>query len=365
MQKIKLLSKSLLVISIGIATSQAVVAQETTLLDPDQVSPTTVVTPQEAQMTPAQRVEKLSYDAQNKKLSSEKRIDVLRELANYPSQNALVAVARGLQDEDAGIREAAVVGAQPYMIEHRWRLISPLLSDDAAMVRITAAINLVRDYANLSSEQQQSLEGPVSELTAHLSSKNDNVSKLLLADVYRWHRDWDKAALIYPELTKLEPNNPQVWLSYADNFRAQQLDQKAINVLDEGIKLNSEDASLHYSKSLALVRLDKKKEAAFEIDKAATMAKTNSYFWYLNGVLQEELDLKKSVNAFEQAYLISGAPEQLYAVCDIYVRYGNPKTDDCLTELTKVAPDYVIEELNQKKGRKSASTSVEANEFKL
>ncbi|MCR9640000.1 hypothetical protein NB496_04995, partial [Vibrio alginolyticus] len=69
--------------------------------------------------------------------------------------------------------------------------------------------------------------------------------------------------------------------------------------------------------------------------------------------------------AFEQAYLISGAPEQLYAVCDIYVRYGNPKTDDCLTELTKVAPDYVIEELNQKKGRKSASTSVEANEFKL
>ncbi|GAJ76127.1 FOG protein containing TPR repeat [Vibrio sp. JCM 18905] len=110
-------------------------------------------------MTLAQQVEKLSYDAQNKKLSSEKRIDALRELANYPpSQNALVAVARGLKDADAGIREAAIVGAQPYMIEHRWRLVSPLLSDDDAMVRITAAINLVRDYASLSSEQQQLLE---------------------------------------------------------------------------------------------------------------------------------------------------------------------------------------------------------------
>ena len=79
------------------------------------------------------------------------------------------------------------------------------------------------------------------------------------------------------------------------------------------------------------------------------MAKNNSYFWYLNGVLQEELDLKKSVDAFEKAYLISGAPEQLYAVCDIYIRYDNPKSEQCLAELKKVAPDYVIDELNQKK----------------
>ena len=47
--------------------------------------------------------------------------------------------------------------------------------------------------------------------------------------------------------------------------------------------------------------------------------------------------------------MISGSPEQLYAVCDIYVRYGNEKTDDCLTELGKVAPDYVIEQLEEKR----------------
>ncbi|HHF3261504.1 hypothetical protein ND973_11370 [Vibrio diabolicus] len=360
MQKITRFTKSLLMFTMSVALSQGVWAQDKSLLNSDKVSPVEIPS-QEEPMTLAQRVEKLSYDAQNKKLSSEKRIDALRELANYPSQNALVAVARGLKDADAGIREAAIVGAQPYMIEHRWRLVSPLLSDDDAMVRITAAINLVRDYANLSSEQQQSLEGAVTDLTSYLSQKTDNVSRLLLADVYRWHREWDKAALIYPELTKLMPSNPQVWLSYADNFRAQQKDRQAIQVLDEAITLFPDNAALHYSKSLALVRLGEKHDAASEIEKAANMAKNNSYFWYLNGVLQEELDLKKSVHAFEKAYLISGAPEQLYAVCDIYIRYDNPKSEQCLAELKKVAPDYVIDELNQKKGRQSTSEQVDAS----
>ncbi|GAL32175.1 TPR repeat protein [Vibrio maritimus] len=46
--------------------------------------------------------------------------------------------------------------------------------------------------------------------------------------------------------------------------------------------------------------------------------------------------------------MISGAPEQLYAVCDMYVRHNNAKTEACLGELGKVAPPYVIEQLKAK-----------------
>ena len=154
-----------------------------------------------------------------------------------------------------------------------------------------------------------------------------------------------------------QPENPQIWLSLADNYRAQQRDADAVKTLDSAIKLHPDNASLHYSKALTLVRLDEKKNAATEIEKAANMAKDNSYYWYLNGVLQEEYNLDKSVKSFEQAYLISGAPEQLYAVCDIYVRYDNPKTDECLGELEKVAPSYVIDQLKEKKGQKNAKVS--------
>ncbi|MGF1755133.1 hypothetical protein L4C33_16240, partial [Vibrio makurazakiensis] len=110
-----------------------------------------------------------------------------------------------------------------------------------------------------------------------------------------------------------------------------------------------DNSALHYSKSLTLVRLNEKKQAAQEIEMAANLAKNNSYYWYLNGVLQEHFDIDKSTDAFEKAYMISGAPEQLYAVCDIYVRYGNSNADECLAELSKVAPEYIIEQLKDKK----------------
>ncbi|MFA0125484.1 tetratricopeptide repeat protein, partial [Vibrio sp. 10N.261.48.A2] len=127
------------------------------------------------------------------------------------------------------------------------------------------------------------------------------------------HNEWDKAETVYLELIKTHPKEPQVWLSYADNFRAQNKDQQAVEVLDRGLKSVPDNAAMHYSKSLTLVRLEDKSAAANEIEVAAKLAKDNSYYWYLNGVLQEELDIDKSTQSFEKAYLISGSPEQLYA----------------------------------------------------
>lgn len=46
--------------------------------------------------SPQEVVSKLSYQAQDKSLPTELRVGALRSLANYPSQNALVAVSRNL-----------------------------------------------------------------------------------------------------------------------------------------------------------------------------------------------------------------------------------------------------------------------------
>jgi len=302
------------------------------------------------EMTDTQtRIQQLSYMAQDQNQSIENRTGALQELASYPSQNALVAVARGLKDQNPEVREASIIGSSPYQLEHRWSLVSPLLNDTDSMVRHSATSNLVRDYNTLDQEQKAQIEQPVAELITFLASQESEKFQLLFADVLRWHNEWDKAETIYLELINTHQKDPQVWLSYADNFRAQNKDQQAVEVLDRGLKNVPDNAAMHYSKSLTLVRLEEKAAAAKEIEVAAELAKDNSYYWYLNGVLQEELDIDKSTKSFEKAYLISGSPEQLYAVCDIYVRYGNEKTDDCLTELGKVAPDYVIEQLEEKR----------------
>ncbi|GLT13696.1 tetratricopeptide repeat protein [Vibrio algivorus] len=307
-------------------------------------------TPVEQQQTPTaqERIQQLAYTAQNIKASSEERADALRQLSRFPNQNSLVAVARALKDKDPIVREAAIVGAEPYKAEHRWSMISPLLKDKVEKVRITAAMNLVRDFSNMDKAQQAQLEPVVSELKAHLKARSDQDSQLLLADTYRWHQEWQKADELYRSLLEDDLHNPQIWLSLADNERGQEHNQKAIEILDKALKTLPNNADLHYSKSLALVRLGQKEQASKEIKSAATLAKDNSYYWYLNGVLQEEFDVTASTASFEKAYLISGAPEQLYAVCDIYARYGNPKAQQCIDELSQYAPEYVIKELTSK-----------------
>lgn len=304
----------------------------------------------QAEVTDAQsRISQLSYIAQDQNQSVVNRARALQELAAYPSQNAVVAVARGLKDSHPEIREAAIIGSEPYQLEHRWKMVAPLLKDKVETVRHTAASNLVRDYNSVSPEQQQQLELPVKALIEFLSAQESEEYQLLFADVLRWHNQWEQADAVYVELLKTRSDEAQVWLSYADNFRAQQLDEQAVKVLDRAIEKLPNTGALHYSKSLTLVRLDEKRLAADEIEVAANLAKNNSYYWYLNGVLQEQFDIDKSTGSFEQAYLISGAPEQLYAVCDIYVRYGHTNADDCLEELSNVAPKYVIDQLKAKK----------------
>ncbi|WP_107270275.1 tetratricopeptide repeat protein [Photobacterium jeanii] len=306
-----------------------------------------------ASMTPstasAEQVQQWVYIAQDKRQTAQVRAKALRQLAPYPSQNSLVAVARSLQDDSDLVREAAVIAAEPYQFAHRWRMLSPLLQDQSQQVRVTTTANLIRDFGKMTPDQQQSMTVPFEELKNYLKAQTNPKSMLLLADVYRWHQDWDKAQSLYEQLLKSEPQNVQVWLSVADNLRAQDEDSQALDALNKAIALQPNEANLYYSKALTLVRLEQKEKAAKAIEQAAQMAQTNSYFWYLNGVLQEPLDIEKSVTSFEQAYLISGAPEQLYAVCDIYVRTQNSKTQACLTELGKIAPDYVIEQLEAKR----------------
>ncbi|WP_295902504.1 tetratricopeptide repeat protein [uncultured Vibrio sp.] len=301
----------------------------------------------------AERVSQLAYQAQDTRLSDEERASALRALGEQPSQNGLVAVSRGLKDESPLIREAAIIGADPYPLEYRWRLVSPLLVDDVKMVRITAASALLKDLDNLdrlpSVERQdkEALMAVSGELISHLSKQASHEATLLLADVYRWTKQYENAQDAYQALLKEMPENPQVWLSSADNYRAQGLDRDAVSLLDRAIKRLPANASLHFSKSLALVRLDQKEMAATESHLAATLANNNSYYWYINGVLQEGLDIDYSTQSFEQAYLLSGAPEHLYAVCDIYSRYHHAKTDQCLIELEKVAPPEVIAQLKE------------------
>ncbi|MBC7003163.1 HEAT repeat domain-containing protein [Photobacterium sp. BZF1] len=302
------------------------------------------------QQRQAQQIQQWVMIAQDRNQNDERRADALRQLARYPNQNSLVAVARSLQDENPRVREAAVVAAEPYQFANRWRMLSPLLKDSDQHVRLAATTNLIRNYGEMTPEQQADMEKPANGLIKYLKGKSDPSSQLLLADIYRWYQQFDDANRTYNTLLDGDKQNPQIWLGLADNYRAQGEDQQANKVLVQAQNVLPEEANLFYSQALTLVRLEEKKQAADAMEKATELSPDNSYFWYLNGVLQEAFNVDQATASFEKAYEISGAPEQLYAVCDIYVRHGNLKADSCLESLAKVAPAFVIEELKSKRG---------------
>ncbi|MDN3683037.1 hypothetical protein QWZ04_22280 [Vibrio tapetis subsp. quintayensis] len=340
-------SPAIVALVIAALASSSLYANEASNADATAISSTAkaIITQQVMPKTASE----WSYIAQDTNQSDSERIVALEALSTSPSQNALVAVARGLKDPSARIREAAIVAAKPYQLEHRWRLVSPLLIDEDRIVRITAAANLVRDYSTLDEMQQGKIQNALTELESYLEVQPDEASQLLLADVYRWQTLWDKASELYHQVLSDDQRNVQAWLNLADNYRGQGKDKQAINVLDQAMMIVPSNAALHYSKSLALVRLEAKAQAAKEIQIAADMAVNNSYYWYLNGVLQEEFDIDISTASFEKAYKISGDPVQLYAVCDMYIRYDNTKADQCLEELAKIAPPTVIQQLEAKR----------------
>lgn len=292
--------------------------------------------------------ESMAYLAQNVSEPEQSRVQALRFLSQYPNQNSLVAVARGLKDNSSIIREAAIEGAVPYPLEHRYRMVSPLLEDDVESVRIAATVHLLKDFEQLQMGQQAVLRTQSDKLITLLSAKKSYSQQLLLADIYRWSLRHNDAQVIYQKLLTSADKTAGLFLSLSSNYYAQGKDEKALNALDEGLALDENNASLHYSRALTLVRLKQQNIAAKSMSKAAELAPENAYYWYLNGVLQEPLDINVSIKSFEQAYLISGSPENLYAMCDIYIRNDHQNTEKCISALTEIAPASVINDLRNK-----------------
>ena len=195
-------------LALGMTLSGAVLAGVTTeapVIASAKGAPTASVA---ASAPSAAQIQQWAYSAQDLSQPETVRADALRQLAAYPNQNSLVAVARSLRDESALVREAAVVAADPYQFAHRWRLLSPLLADSSAEVRRAATLNLARDYGAMDEGQLSAIGQPLAEVSDYLAKQQDPAQQLLLADLYRWTRQWDKAQTGYEHCWPISPTIP-------------------------------------------------------------------------------------------------------------------------------------------------------------
>lgn len=298
-----------------------------------------------AQAKPLSNVDQLAYIAQDKNQPAEARIDALNQLANYPSTNGLISLARALKDTNYKVRVAAINASTPFEFKHRWRLLEPLFSDMVVDVRLAVVENLAVDYKQMNSMQRQAFNPVLDDYIEAMNLNNDIESLLSLARVERDVELITESKQLYKYVLSKEPNNLQAILGLVDSYRLSKQDHKALQLLDKSLKQQPEQSDLMYAKAMVLVRLNEKSMAAESMNQAARIAHDNSYYWYLNGILQESIDEDLALMSLERSYQLSGSPEQLYAVCDFKLRHQHSDLQQCIAKLEKVAPAHVSKEL--------------------
>ncbi|HHP0461242.1 hypothetical protein ACNO6G_10740 [Vibrio harveyi] len=286
-----------------------------------------------------------AYVAQDKTQTIQKRVTALESLRSTPSQNGLIAIARALKEDNSSIQEAAIIGSYGLSAEYRWKLVSPFLENRNPTLREAAAYSLIKGYPQLTYSMKIELDKQIPELEQHYLSQQDSFSRFKLAEVYRLTGETEKAIAQYQILVDKIPQNQAVWVGLSESYRIKRQDKKVLEVLEQGIKLNQNSSQLYYAKSLAEVRQDNKAQALSDIRSASILAETNSYYWYLYAMMQKEQDLQKSVPLFEHAFQLSGTPEQLFALCDVYIDTHSPAVKSCLDQLKPMAPKQVYAEL--------------------
>ncbi|GAD88655.1 hypothetical protein VHA01S_008_00510 [Vibrio halioticoli NBRC 102217] len=289
--------------------------------------------------------EQLSYIAQDRNNPIATRIDALQQLAQHPSQSALIAVARGLKDPSYEIRVASVSATEPYQFAHRWRLLAPLMNDLVVDVRMTVAHNLVVEYSEMNALQKQQFASVFDEWIARLEQASDEESLISMALAYVHVERYSQARQVYFRLKDQSQHNVEAWIGIAETYRLEHNDFQALNVLQDALNANPQQPQLYYSKALTLVRLDRKPQAAQAMEKAATLAKTNANYWYVNGILHEVFNPMAAQHSLQKAYNISRNPQHLYAVCDLKIRHADVGAKQCVLELKSLAPDEVTSAL--------------------
>ncbi|GEA52257.1 hypothetical protein VIN01S_30610 [Vibrio inusitatus NBRC 102082] len=286
-----------------------------------------------------------AYIAQDKAQTIQERVTALESLRTVPSQNALIAIARSLKENNELIQQAAIIGSHGLAINYRWELVSPFLGSAKPLLSQAAAYSLVKGYPQLTTPMKSELNKYIPDLEQHYLTREDTFSQFKLAEVYRLTGQIDKAIVEYNSLIETVPENQAVWVGLSESYRLKNDNENTLNTLEKGIKVNPNASQLYYAKALTLVRQGNKKQALDDIKSAAILAETNSYYWYLYAVIQKGFDLEKSVPLFEHAYQLSNSSEQLYALCDVYIDTDNPAAMTCMEELKPIAPESAYTEL--------------------
>jgi tetratricopeptide (TPR) repeat protein len=249
-------------------------------------------------------------------------------IARTPHPTSVAAARKALGDHSALVRHAALASVEVLPPAQRVGLVAPLLNDPVRIVRLEAAHVL----ASVPSEvftlaQRASFDRVVDEYEAaqrlHAERPEHRTN---LGTFYAQLGRYAEAEAEFRAALELLPAYVPAWVNFADLRRLQGHDRDAESLLRDGLKAAPDNASLHHTLGLTLVRLQRTAEAVPELAHAAHLAPEESRFAYVYAVaLHSTGQLQEALEALEQALARHPGDRDLLFAAVVFSREaGNP-----------------------------------------
>lgn len=283
------------------------------------------------------------------------RASALTRMSGVLNNNSVVALARALKSKDENVRLGAVLalensqeqsGNRQTMDSIKWRMLSPLLDDNVFGIRITVAFILTSQWQQLNSEQIKQLTPALNE---YLQSQNFNSDRSFSHSnkgiVLSYQGKFEEAIKSFKQGINIDESFAQAYVNLSQVYRQLGQNDKTISTLKQGMTNSPDDSQIPFELAMAFIREKDKISASKFLAQATKLAPQNSHYFYVLGLSLEEQNKMQAYKAISQAYNLSQNPQHLYALCEMQVRHKAFQANQCLTRLSAVAPQNVIEQL--------------------
>lgn len=242
---------------------------------------------------------KLATLALDKKLPSIVRATAAELLHSYPGQVTLMAATQLIHDPEPLVRRAAVGLMELLPTGQRFELLSPLLEDSHATVKLAAARLLATAPLETLSPGQLKQGNQAMKIVIDSSMTTLDAPDIQsgLAQLYAGRGQYQQAEKAYQQALLIEPAFLPALLNLADLYRAKGEDWKSKPVLNKALSIEPEFADAHYAMGLLLVRQKRYGPALEYLSRAAELRPNNIRFQYVYAVALA--DQGKNIKAIE------------------------------------------------------------------
>lgn len=272
------------------------------------------------------------------------RAGALSALAPHVSASNVDVARRALADNDPMVRSAALEMLEAVPSRQLWPIVSPLLSDPVAGVRIRAVSVLAGvPAADQPIADRDRFERAAAEFVAAYRLNADRPeARTALANFLAQRGRPAEAEAEYKAARRLSPQFAPAAINLADLYRALGRDGDGVAALRAAVADTPRDAGLHYALGLALVRQKNTEEALVQLRRAAELAPDQARYGYVLAV-----GLHSAGRIDEAISVLKGNldrhpsdRESLLALVTFHREIGNFATAlEYATRLAQVAPD--------------------------